>query len=203
MKSEDKPKPLLVRLPADVDQSLRFVAGQTRRTMNAVVTDCLRENLPAVSFADIAGFDGVPAMFARSPEELVTEAQARLNRYQAAMQMQISTLLEVVGALNAQVSSARDVQEQLRTGFVPRIASSVENLPVPKTTEQGLEAHDLLQHLHSSRVVKTEEFVRKARKTAAKHQFEAIAQWEFARELLDLHAKTSEAQDRPDAQAGA
>ena len=194
MKSDDKPKPLLVRLPADLDQSLRFVAGKTKRTMNAVVTECLKENLPAVNFADIAGFDGVPAMFARSPEDLVMEAQARLNRYQAAMQLQISTLLEVVGALNAQASSARDVQEQLRTGFVPRIASSVEDLPAPKTAEHGLEAHDLLQHLHSSRVLKAEEFVRKARKIAARHQFEAIAQWEFARELLDLHAKALETQ---------
>jgi hypothetical protein len=189
MTSELKPKPLQVRLSQDLDESLRFVAAKTKRTMNAVVMECLKENLPTVNMFDMTGYDGFPALHANSPGNLVREAQARLNRYQAAMQMQISTLLEVVMALNGQVSSAREVQEQLRIGFVPRIAPSAEDIPVPRATKNGLSMHDVLEHLHSSTVLKNEVFVRKARKIAAKHQFEAIAQWEFARELLDLHAK--------------
>lgn len=91
MEQQKKTKALQVRLPDDVYEALQYDASSTARTMNAVVIDSLRMNLPFVQRYDNAilrpGSGFSPTM---------TDALTNLAEYQKNIQKMISCLSRLI-----------------------------------------------------------------------------------------------------------
>ena len=185
MNSESKPKPIQIRLPQDLEDSLRYVAYRTRSTLNSVVIESLKEHLPAVTKMDLALSDSVTSLFVRSADEVRKEAHQRLGRYQEAVQRQLDLALQLASLLNAQVSHARSMQDGLLEGGVrPKVPGSQDGTtPDDTRTERGI-APEFFSYLAASNLLKSEVAARSCRKEMARQQYDAFGQWENVKELL-------------------
>lgn len=182
MNSNIKPKPIQIRLPQEVEDSLRFVARKTRSTLNSVVIDCLMEHLPTIHPLELGLIDGVNP-FEQSAQQLRAAAHDRLNRYETAVQLQLDVLLQLASLLNAQASNARSMQDGLRRGFELRVPEDSSGEPPDMRTERGV-SPEILRYLDASRIVKNDATMRAARKQVARHLYEAAGEWNAVKELL-------------------
>lgn len=183
MNSRSKPKPIQIRLPQELEDSLRVVANKTQSTLNSVVIDCLQENLPAVHTLEQGVLSGVSPFLMEKPQ-LHRNALDRLNRYEEAVQLQLGVLLQVAGILNAQASLARRMQDSLVKGFLVQVPedSSGELPRIP--SREGTVSVELLKYMDASMVVKNTQMLKAGRKQASRHQYDAVAEWEAVKVLL-------------------
>lgn len=189
----NKPKPIQIRLPQDLEDSLRYAAYKSRTTLNSVVIDCLKEHLPPVSPQDLTVYHGV-SPFSQSEEQLFKAAHERLGRYQNAVQLQLDLVLQLASLLNAQASYARNMQRDLQNGLKLKIPDNNDGTMPNMETERGTTSPEILKYLDSSNLLKNEATARKCRKALARHQYDAVGEWEQVKDLLqrlDLTDKTS------------
>lgn len=182
MNSERKPKPIQIRLPQDLEDSLRYVAHKTRSTLNSVVIECLKENLPTVSQLDLAVYDGV-SPFSQSEEQLVRGAHEHLGRYQKTVQLQLELVLQLASLLNAQAISASSMRSELLNGAKLKVPENNDGTIPDMKTERGI-SPDFLNYMDASNLLKSETAIRKCRKGMARHQYDATGEWEQVTELL-------------------
>lgn len=183
MNSHSRPKPIQIRLPQELEDSLRVVANKTQSTLNSVVIDCLQENLPAVHPLEQGVLSGVSPFLMEKPQ-LHRNALDRLNRYEEAVQLQLGVLLQVAGILNAQASLARRMQDSLVKGFLVQVPedSSGELPHIP--SREGTVSAELLKYMDASMVVKNTQMLKAGRKQASRHQYDAVDEWEAVKVLL-------------------
>jgi hypothetical protein len=188
----EKPRPIPIRLPQEIEDSLRFVASKTRSTLNSVVIDCLRENLPPVHPIELALLNGV-SPFPKTERQLHSEALDRLNRYECHIQAQLGAILQIAAALNGQASFARKMQDSLLKGFDVRIPEDSLGNPPDFPSAEGTMSAKLLAYIDGSATIKNNEVLKTFRKQASRHQIEAGAEWEAVMELLGrlANAKSS------------
>lgn len=91
--SDNKRKPIPIRLPSDLEESLRLTAFSSKKTINAVVIESLKQTIPAVQ--DLSSYSG---------DEL-------LHRYSAGLQVELNLLLALCMKINTQIA---DVQSAIR-----------------------------------------------------------------------------------------
>lgn len=182
MNSETKPKPIQIRLPQDLEDSLRYVAHKTRSTLNSVVIECLREHLPTVSQLDLAVYDGV-SPFNRSEDQLIEDAYGRLGRYQKAVQLQIEQVLQLASLLNAQAANAGGMMGGLLNGAKLKVPENNDGT-IPDMQTAGGISPEILDYIDASNLLKNETAIRKCRKAMARHQYDAAGEWELVKELL-------------------
>lgn len=183
MNSQSKPKPIQIRLPRELEDSLRVVANKTQSTLNSVVIDCLQENLPAVYPLELGMLSGA-SPFLMEKSELRRSALDRLNRYEEAVQLQLGVLLQVAGILNAQASLARKMQDSLVKGFRVQVPEDSSGEPPHFPSREGTVSAKLLQYIDASMVVKNVQMLKAARKLASRHQYDAVGEWEAVKVLL-------------------
>lgn len=184
MNSESRPKPIQIRLPQDLEDSLRHVAYKTRSTLNSVVIESLQDHLPAVSPIDLALNDSVTSLFVRSEDDLAKDAHERLGRYQEAVQRQLDLLLQLTSLLNSQVRHARRMQDGLlKRGVRPKVPEDKDGAMPDTSTERGIDP-EFFSYLEASNLLKSETAARKCRKEIARQQYDAVGQWENVKELL-------------------
>lgn len=183
MNSQNKPKPIQIRLPQELEDSLRVVANKTQRTLNSVVIDCLQENLPAVDPLELGMLSGVIHPF-MDKHELYRSAADRLNRYEEAIQMQLGVLLQLASTLNAQASLARSMRNSLFNGSLVKVPedSSGELPDIP--SREGTVSMELLRYTDASMVVKNTQILKAGRKQASRYQYDAAGEWEAVKVLL-------------------
>lgn len=183
MNSQSKPKPIQIRLPKELEDSLRVMANKTQSTLNSVVIDCLQENLPAVRRLEGSMLTGV-SPFPMEKSRLHRSALDRLNRYEEAVQLQLGFLLQMAGTLNAQASFARKMQDSLVKGFSVQVPedSSGELPDIP--SREGTVSFKTLQYIDASMLVKNIQVLKAWRKQAARHQYDAVDEWEAVKVLL-------------------
>lgn len=183
MNSQGRPKPIQIRLPQELEDSLRLMANKTQSTLNSVVIDCLQENLPAVHPLELGILSGA-SPFLMEKSELRRSALDRLNRYEAAVQSQLGVLLQVAGILNAQASLARKMQDSLGKGFRVQVPedSSGELPHIP--SREGTVSAELLKYIDASMVVKNIQMLKAGSKQASRHQYDAVSEWEAVKVLL-------------------
>lgn len=183
MTSNERPKPIQIRLPQALEDSLRLVASRSKSTLNSIVIDCLQENLPAVHPLDLAVISGV-SPFPKTIAQLRLSALDRLNRYEAAVQLQLDVILQIASILNAQSSLARSMSDSLVKGYSVQVpedrTGALPDLPSP----EGTISAKLLQYIDASKVVKNIEALKAGRKQASRHQYDAVGEWEAVKELL-------------------
>lgn len=183
MNSTNKPKPIQIRLPQELEDSLRVVASKTQRTLNSVVIDCLQENLPAVHPLEQSTLNFV-SPFLMSKSALHGCALDRLNRYEAAVQSELDVLLQVAGILNAQASLARQMQNSLVKGIVVRVPEDASGELPSIPSREGTVSVELLAYIEASRVVKNIQMLKAGRKQASRYQYDAVSEWEAVKVLL-------------------
>lgn len=183
MTSKEKPRPIQIRLPQELEDSLRVVASRSRSTLNSVVIDCLQENLPAVHPLEIGMVSGVSS-FPKPKEHLRFEALDRLNRYEAAVQLQLGAILQMASILNAQASLARNMRDLLVKGHSVQVpedpTGELPNIP----SREGTISVKLLEYVDASKVVKHIDALKAGRRQASRHQSDAVGEWEAVKELL-------------------
>ena len=183
MTSKEKPRPIQIRLPQELEDSLRLVASRSKSTLNSIVIDCLQENLPAVHPLELGIISGV-SPFPKTIAQLRFEALDRLNRYEAAVQLQLDVILQIASILNAQSSLARSMMDSLVKGYSVQVpedrTGELPNLP----SREGTISAKLLQYIDASKVVKNIETLKAGRKQASRHQYDAVGEWEAVQELL-------------------
>lgn len=183
MNSQSRPKPIQIRLPQELEDSLRVVAYKTQSTLNSVVIDCLQENLPAVHPLEQGVLSGVSPFLMEKPQ-LYRNAVDRLNRYEEAVQLQLGVLLQVAGILNSQASLARRMQDSLVKGFLVQVpedsSGELPHIPSP----EGTVSVELLKYMDASMVVKNNQMLKAGRKQASRHQYDAVGEWEAVKVLL-------------------
>lgn len=183
MTSIKKPRPIQIRLPQELEDSLRLVASRSKSTLNSIVIDCLQENLPAVHPLELGLVSGV-SPFPKTIAQLRFDALDRLNRYEAAVQLQLDVILQIASILNAQSSLARSMRDSLVKGYSVQVpedrTGELPNLPSP----EGTVSAKLLQYIDASKVVKNIEALKAGRKQASRHQYDAVGEWEAVKELL-------------------
>lgn len=183
MTSSEKPKPIQIRLPQELEDSLRLVASRSRSTLNSVVIDCLQENLPAVHPLELGMMCGVSPS-PKPKEHLRFEALDRLNRYEAAVQLQLGAILEMASILNAQASLARNMRDSLIKGYSVQVpedpAGELPNIP----SRDGTISVKLLEYIDASKVVKNIDSLKAGRRQASRHQYDAVGEWDAVKELL-------------------
>lgn len=183
MNSNDKPKPIQIRLPRELEDSLRVVASKTQSTLNSVVIECLQENLPAVTPFELSTVSSV-SPFLIEKSQLHRSALDRLNRYEEAVQSQLEVLLQIAGILNAQASLARRMQHSLINGVLVKVpedrAGELPHIP----TREGTISAEMLKYLDASKVVKNLQMLKERRKQASRYQYDAIGEWEAVKLLL-------------------
>lgn len=185
---KDKPTPIPIRLPQELEDSLRFVATKTRRTMNSVVIDCLTEHLPAVNSIDRAVMSGV-SPFPKTKKQLRFETLDRLNRYESQVQLQLGVMLQIAAVLNNQASLARNMRDALVKGYDVRVPEdSFGNLP-DFPSPAGTISSKLLAYTDGSATVKNNGILNTCRKQASRHQYDAVGEWEAVKELLERLAQ--------------
>jgi hypothetical protein len=109
-------KALQVRLPADVYDSLQYEASAKASTMNAVVVECLRANLPNAHWTDFAlvrdlGIDRW------SPEILKKHTQDTLGMYESKVLGEIALLNSLIQMRVHQLGSIGSINKALREGW--------------------------------------------------------------------------------------
>lgn len=183
MTSLDRPKPIQIRLPRELEDSLRFVASKTRATLNSVVIDCLKEHLPAVHPLELGVMSGV-SPFPKPKEQLRFDALDRLNRYEAAVQLQLGVLLQMAGVLNAQASLARNMRDSLVRGYDVQVPDDSGGNPPHFASREGTVSPKLMAYSDGSATIKNDEVLKAGRKQASRHHYEAVGEWEAVKELL-------------------
>jgi len=183
MISNEKPKPIPIRLPQEVEDSLRFVAGKTRSTLNSVVIDCLKEHLPAINPIELGAMSGV-SPFHRPKEQLRVDALDRLNRYEAAVQQQLGVVLQIAAVLNNQASFARNMRDSVIWGFDVQVPGDSSGNPPHFPSPEGTISHRLMAYADGSATVKNNEVLKAYRKQASRHQYDAVGEWGAVKELL-------------------
>lgn len=183
MTSNEKPRPIQIRLPQALEDSLRLVASRSNSTLNSIVIDCLQENLPTVNPLELGVISGV-SPFPKTIAQLRLSALDRLNRYEAAVQLQLDVILQIASILNAQSSLARSMSDSLVKGYSVQVpedrTGALPDLPSP----EGTISAKLLQYIDASKVVKNIEALKAGRKQASRHQYDAVGEWEAVKELL-------------------
>ncbi len=183
MTSNEKPRPIQIRLPQELENSLRLVASRSNRTLNSVVIDCLQENLPTFHSLEFGMISSV-SPFQKETEQLRRDAADRLNRYEAAVQLQLDAILQIARILNDQASLARHMKDDLFQGYSVQVpedpTGELPNLPSP----EGTISLKLLQYTDGSKVVKNIQALKVGRKDASRYQYDAVAEWEAVKELL-------------------
>lgn len=183
MTSHEKPRPIQIRLPQALEDSLRLVASRSKSTLNSIVIDCLQENLPTVNPLELGMISGV-SPFPQTIAQLRLNALDRLNRYEEAVQLQLDVILQIASILNAQSSLARSMSASLVKGYSVQVpegrTGALPNLPSP----EGTISAKLLQYIDASKVVKNIEALKAGRKQASRHQYDAVGEWEAVKELL-------------------
>lgn len=183
MTSHEKPRPIQIRLPQALEDSLRLVASRSKSTLNSIVIDCLQENLPTVNPLELGIISGV-SPFPQTIAQLRLNALNRLNRYEEAVQLQLDAILQIASILNAQSSLARSMSASLVKGYSVQVpedcTGALPNLPSP----EGTISAKLLQYIDASKVVKNIEALKAGRKQASRHQYDAVGEWEAVKELL-------------------
>lgn len=182
MNSENKPKPIQIRLPQDIEDSLRYVAYKTRSSLNSVVIECLKEHLPTVSQVDLSSYDGVSISY-QSEKQLFEDAYERLGRYQQAVQLQLEQVLQLASWLNAQAVLANSMQDDLRKGTKLKVPENNDGTIPDMRTERGI-LIDTLYYKDASNILKNETAIRKCRKEMTRHQYDAADKWENVKEVL-------------------
>lgn len=109
-------KPLQVRLPADVYEALQYEASAKGSTLNAVVIDCLRTNLPHSSWVDSVLYRG-PGISQDTVGNCTTNALDALTRYEEQVLTEMSILNELAQLRCAQVASATRIAKSLRNNW--------------------------------------------------------------------------------------
>jgi len=198
MNSDAKPKPIQIRLPQDLEDSLRYVAHKTRSTLNSVVIECLKEHLPTVSQLDLAVYDGV-SLSHQSEDQLSKEVCERLGRYQKAVQLQLDLVLQLASLLNAQAIDAKNMQEGLLNGVKPKVPEDNDGSIPFIQTERG-RSSDFLRYMDASNLLKSETAIRKCRKAMSRHQYDAAGEWEHVKELLRKLEPNNQTTTDPSAQ---
>lgn len=192
-----KAKPIQIRLPQDLEDSLRYVAYKTRSTLNSVVIECLKEHLPTVSQLDLAAYDGVNPFY-QSEDQLFREAYGHLGRYQKAVQLQLELILQLASLLNAQAIHASSMRDGLLNGAKLKVPENNDGTIPDMRTERGI-SPDFLNHMDASNLLKSETAIRKCRKAMARHQYDTAGEWELVKELLRKLAPNNQVPTDPSA----
>lgn len=163
---------------------MRLVAHRKQCTLNTVVIECLMENLPPVSLVDMGVAHGV-SFFTQTEQQLVAGISACLERYLKEKQQEISLLGELVILKNQQTQDALAMEKTIRTGGTVKLADEEGNHPF-EHTEDGKLSPEFLHYLDSSRLRKIEKRVLECSKEMARHQYDALGQWNIMKEKLEM-----------------
>ena len=173
METKKEVKPLQVRLPAEVYDALQYEATAKGMTMNAVVVECLRANLPHSSWIDHALVRDA-GLFANAPGAHRENAQDTLEEYQGHVANEITIMGELTQLRMRQIGSAARVSKSLRKEWP---VEGPADGP-PRTTERGVDA-SFLYSLDTTNHRKAEEKVRDAIKALARARTEAYRTWQL------------------------
>ena len=159
-------KALQVRLPAGVYDSLQYEASAKASTMNAVVVECLRANLPPTHWTDFAlvrdlGIDRC------SPEELKKCVHDALGLYESKVLAEISLLNSLIQMRVHQLGSIGAIGKSFREGW--------EVLPppdVPQSDSSSSPFFDVMKTKDTNNLLKIEEKVKDILKSLARARAE-------------------------------
>lgn len=188
MNSHFKPKPIQIRLPKDLEDSLRYVAYKTSSTLNSVVIECLKENLPTVNELELALYDGLNFCI-QSEDQLFKEVYDRLGRYQKAIQLQLALVLQISSLLNSQASHASRMRDGILNGVKLKVPEDNDGKIPDMISESGI-SPEVLNYVDASNLLKSETEIRKLRKEIVRHQYDAAGEWEYIKEVLRRVDKT-------------
>lgn len=179
METKKDVKPLQIRLPADVYQALQYEASAKGSTLNAVVIECLRTNLPMTSWVDMALMRDA-GMFADSQEAHTKNALDALDRYQKEVFGEISMLSEMIQLRSTQGANAIEIAKSLREGWA--VSQPVEG---KNYVSDGKLDISILESRHTGNHAKAEEKVKEGLKLIARARAEAKIYWSLFCKHLD------------------
>jgi hypothetical protein len=180
MEEKKEVKPLQVRLPKDVYESLQYVASAKGGTLNSVVVECLRSNLPYTTWTDqalVRDFNLVE----RTPGQHLEAALENLNLYQSKVLNEISLLSAFTQLRLSQIGHTVNIDMHLRKGF-PVLPPQAEDAKELYSQMESLSAIDTNGHK------KDEQKVSDLLKAVARARTEAFIEWDlFNRNLKRLN----------------
>jgi ribosomal protein L16 Arg81 hydroxylase len=178
METKKEVKPLQVRLPSDVYASLQYVASAKGGTLNSVVVECLRNNLPYTTWSDQALVrDFYTAE--RTPEQHRSNALENLNLYQGKVLHELSLLGALTQLRLNQISHTVNIDKVLRNAW-----------PVlqPLDSEDAEQSRPHMDIFAASNTVghkKEEQKVADLLKAIARARTEAYIEWDLFNRHLD------------------
>ena len=177
MDAKKEVKPLQVRLPVDVYESLQYVASTRGSTLNSVVIECLRSNLPRTNWTDQALVRDF-YLSERTPEQHRENALENLNLYQSKVLNELSLLGALTQLRLNQVAHTVNIDKTLRKGFQV-IQPQDENAAQPPSSLDALFAFNTTGHQ------KEEQKLSELLKAIARARTEAFIEWDLFNRHLD------------------
>jgi hypothetical protein len=179
MENKKDVKALQVRLPADVYSALQYEASAKGGTMNSVVVECLRTNLPDTHWTDFALIRDV-GIFNSDPAAHRKSAQDVLGTYQAKVLDEISMLNTLIQMRSSQLGSVVHINKSMREGWA---VSPPREVAKPDTV--GLDFGELMTTKDTNNLARTEEKVREVLKALARARAEAVIELRLFYTYLD------------------
>jgi hypothetical protein len=167
MDSKKGVKPLQVRLPADVYEALQYEASAKGGTMNSVVVECLRTNLPDTYWTDFALVRD-RGVFSDDPEVHRKNAQDALGNYQAKVLNEIWLLNTLIQMRSSQLGSVVNINKSMREGW--EVSPPQE---IARSEAGALDVGQVLTTKDTNNLAKNEEKTREVLKALARARAEA------------------------------
>jgi hypothetical protein len=179
MENKKDVKALQIRLPADVYSALQYEASAKGGTMNSVVVECLRTNLPDTHWTDFT-LNRDLGIFNSDPEVHRKNAQDVLGNYQAKVLNEISVLNTLIQMRSSQLGSLVNINKSMRERW--EVSPPRE---MAKSDTGGLDFGELMKTKDTNNLAKTEEKVREVLKVLARARAEAMIELRLFYTYLD------------------
>jgi hypothetical protein len=178
MTANKEVKPLQVRLPSEVYESLQYVASAKGGTLNSVVVECLRNNLPYTTWADQALVRDC-FIAERTPEQHRNNALESLNLYQGKVLNELSLLGALTQLRLNQIAHTVNVEKVLRNAWPVLQPLDDENAEQSRPQMDKLAAANTVGHK------KEEQKLADLLKAIARARTEAYIEWDLFNRHLD------------------
>lgn len=191
MQTKKEVKPLQVRLPAEVYESLQFVASSKGGTLNSVVVECLRSNLPETTWIDRA-LSRDRGHFTRDPVTHSERALDNLDRYKHCVLLEITQLMNLIDLRNTQLHHAINLGNNLRIGATIRKPEELG--------DRGTQELESMAHLEMKDTIghnKAESKLNDLLKSIARARIEAHIEWKLFYDRLDRIKECSASPHEP------
>lgn len=174
---------LQVRIPKELFDALRHVAGLKNTSLNAEVVESLQNTYPPVSTVDQAIYNGL-GVCALSKERLDEKLQEYVYQYEQHVDSEITLLLSLVQLRLGQRSNAAAILSQVRSK-VPVELPPEEGNDVPKKIGRPKGVMDFLSYRHTKEIKQTDEKVREITKLISRARMNALTDWNYVEDALN------------------